>query len=151
MAVLPVEVPVTATSTAHVRHGGVDEARFVRAFESEIAATKTRIGDRTVSTNFLRRRHAFADENRNRCRRFWIRSPSTGSVAPDVEVTLEPTRPASKKSVSRLSLSRRQSCVARVQALDDQSLKELGRLHTAQEALDAVAIARAASTVIRSI
>ena len=30
-----------------------------------------------------------------------------------------------------------------VQALDDASLKELGRLHTAQEALDAVAIARA--------
>ena len=31
-----------------------------------------------------------------------------------------------------------------VQALDDASLKELGRLHTAQEALDAVAIARKA-------
>ena len=31
-----------------------------------------------------------------------------------------------------------------VQALDDASLKELGRLHTAHEALDAVAIARAA-------
>ena len=31
-----------------------------------------------------------------------------------------------------------------VQALDDAALKELGRLHTAQEALDAVAIARAA-------
>ena len=29
-----------------------------------------------------------------------------------------------------------------VQALDDASLKELGRLHTAQEALDAVAVAR---------
>ena len=31
-----------------------------------------------------------------------------------------------------------------MQALDDAALKELGRLHTAQEALDAVAIARAA-------
>ncbi len=31
-----------------------------------------------------------------------------------------------------------------MQALDDASLKELGRLHTAQEALDAVAIARQA-------
>ena len=29
-----------------------------------------------------------------------------------------------------------------MQALDDASLKELGRMHTAQEALDAVAIAR---------
>ena len=31
-----------------------------------------------------------------------------------------------------------------VQALDDAALKELGRLHTAQEALEAVAVARAA-------
>src|SRR5690606_20761834 len=30
-----------------------------------------------------------------------------------------------------------------VQALDDKALAELGRLHTAQEALDAVAVARA--------
>jgi len=38
-----------------------------------------------------------------------------------------------------------------VQALDDQSLKELGRLHTAQEALDAVAIrARLRPLFVRS-
>ena len=30
---------------SHVRHGGVDESRFVRAFENEIAATAARIGD----------------------------------------------------------------------------------------------------------
>ena len=67
------------------------------------------------------------------------------SVAPDVEVTLEAnptsveaTRFAGYRTagVNRVSLG--------VQALDDASLKELGRLHTAQEALDAVAIARKA-------
>src|SRR6201999_464311 len=64
-------------------------------------------------------------------------------VAPDVEVTLEAnptsveaTRFAGYRAagVNRVSLG--------VQALDDASLKELGRLHSAREALDAVAIAR---------
>jgi oxygen-independent coproporphyrinogen-3 oxidase len=66
-------------------------------------------------------------------------------VASDVEVTLE-ANPTSVEAtrfrgyrtagVNRVSLG--------VQALDDASLKALGRLHTAREALDAVAIARAA-------
>src|SRR5258706_9391340 len=65
------------------------------------------------------------------------------SVAPDVEVTVE-ANPTSVEAtrfrgyraagVNRVSLG--------VQALDDRALKELGRLHTAQEALDAVAVAR---------
>jgi oxygen-independent coproporphyrinogen-3 oxidase len=60
-----------------------------------------------------------------------------------VEVTLE-ANPTSVEAtrfrgyrtagVNRVSLG--------VQALDDAALKELGRLHTAQEALDAVAVAR---------
>jgi oxygen-independent coproporphyrinogen-3 oxidase len=64
-------------------------------------------------------------------------------VAPDVEVTLE-ANPTSVEAtrfrgyraagVNRVSLG--------VQALDDIALKELGRLHTAHEALDAVAVAR---------
>lgn len=67
------------------------------------------------------------------------------SVAGDVEVTLE-ANPTSVEAtrfrgyrtagVNRVSLG--------VQALDDASLKALGRLHTAQEALDAVKIARSA-------
>src|SRR4029079_14241704 len=65
------------------------------------------------------------------------------TVPPGVEVTLqanptsvEATRFRGYRSagVHRVSLG--------VQARDDGSLKELGRLHTAQEALDAVAIAR---------
>ena len=64
-------------------------------------------------------------------------------VASDVEVTLEAnptsveaTRFAGYRTagVNRVSLG--------VQALDDASLKMLGRLHSAREALDAVAIAR---------
>src|SRR6195952_5726650 len=64
-------------------------------------------------------------------------------VADDVEVTLE-ANPTSVEAtrfrgyraagVNRVSLG--------VQALDDGALKELGRLHTAQEALAAVAVAR---------
>jgi putative oxygen-independent coproporphyrinogen III oxidase len=64
-------------------------------------------------------------------------------VAADVEVTLEanPTSVEASRfrgyrsaGVNRVSLG--------VQALDDASLKVLGRLHSAREALDAVAIAR---------
>ncbi len=127
---------------SHVRHGGVDEARFVRAFEAEIATTAARIGPRTVTTMF------FGGGTPS------LMQPSTvsaildavakhWSVAPDVEVTLE-ANPTSVEAtrfrgyraagVNRVSLG--------VQALDDASLKELGRLHSAQEALDAVAIAR---------
>lgn len=64
-------------------------------------------------------------------------------VAADVEVSLE-ANPTSVEAtrfhgyraagVNRVSLG--------VQALDDASLKALGRLHTAREALDAVAVAR---------
>src|SRR5258708_40339818 len=38
---------------SHVRHGGVDEARFVRAIRTELAATAARVPDRTVSTIFF--------------------------------------------------------------------------------------------------
>jgi putative oxygen-independent coproporphyrinogen III oxidase len=65
-------------------------------------------------------------------------------VAPDAEITLE-ANPTSVEAtrfrgyraagVNRVSLG--------VQALDDRALAELGRLHSAREALDAVAIARA--------
>src|SRR5262249_40571970 len=67
------------------------------------------------------------------------------TVAPDVEVTLE-ANPTSVEAtrfrgyraagVNRVSLG--------VQALDGDELRALGRMHTAKEALAAVAIARAA-------
>src|ERR1700751_2551476 len=127
---------------SHVRHAAIDEARHVRAFTAEIAATATRRPGRTVSTIF------FGGGTPS------LMQPATvgaildaigmhWSIAPDAEVTLEAnptsveaTRFAGYRAagVNRVSLG--------VQALDDVSLKELGRLHSAREALDAVAIAR---------
>jgi putative oxygen-independent coproporphyrinogen III oxidase len=129
---------------SHVRHTGIDEERYVRAFAAEIATTAQRTGPRTVSTIFMGggtpslMKPATVGAILDTIGKHW-------SVAPDVEVTLEAnptsveaTRFAGYRAagVNRVSLG--------VQALDDASLKELGRLHTAQEALDAVKIARAA-------
>jgi len=128
---------------SHVRHAAIDETRFLRAFETEIAATAERAPGRTVSSIFLGGGTPS------------LMQPGTVGaildaigkrwpVARDVEVSLEanPTSVEASRfrgyrsaGVNRVSLG--------VQALDDASLKELGRLHTAQEALDAVAIARA--------
>jgi putative oxygen-independent coproporphyrinogen III oxidase len=129
---------------SHVRHAAVDEERFARAFAREIETTAARTPGREVSSIFLgggtpslMQPHtvgAILDAIGKHWR-----------VASDVEVTLE-ANPTSVEAtrfrgfrvagVNRVSLG--------VQALDDASLKALGRLHTAQEALDAVAIARAA-------
>ena len=127
---------------SHVRHSGVDEARFVRAFEAEIAATAARVPGHTVSSIFFGggtpslMRPASVQAILDAIALHW-------SVAANVEVTLE-ANPTSVEAtrfrgyraagVNRVSLG--------VQALDDAALKELGRLHTVQEALDAVAVAR---------
>ncbi len=127
---------------SHVRHGGVDETRYLRAYETEIAATAERIGARTVSSIFFGggtpslMQPATVQTILDSIAKHW-------TVAPDVEVTLE-ANPTSVEAtrfrgyraagVNRVSLG--------VQSLNDAALKELGRLHTAQEALDAVAVAR---------
>src|SRR5262245_15527964 len=127
---------------SHVRHAAVDEARFLRAFEREVATTAARVPGRTVSSIFLGggtpslMQAETVGAILDAIGRHW-------SVAPGAEVTLE-ANPTSVEAtrfrgyraagVNRVSLG--------VQALDDGALKELGRLHTAQEALDAVAIAR---------
>ena len=129
---------------SHVRHAAIDEARFVRAFETEIAYSAARAPGRTVTSIF------FGGGTPS------LMQPSTvgaildavgkqWTVAPNAEVTLE-ANPTSVEAtrfkgyraagINRVSLG--------VQALDDASLKALGRLHTAREALDAVAIARSA-------
>jgi oxygen-independent coproporphyrinogen-3 oxidase len=127
---------------SHVRHGGYDEARYVRAVEAELAANASRTPGRTVSTVFFGggtpslMQPSSVQAILDAIAKHW-------SVSPDVEVTLEanPTsveaarfRGYRSAGVNRVSLG--------VQALDDAALKELGRLHTAQEALDAVAVAR---------
>jgi len=127
---------------SHVRHAAVDEARFTRAFAAEIAATAARVPARTVSTIFFGggtpslMQPATVGAILDAVARHW-------PVASDVEVTLEanPTsveaarfRGFRSAGVNRVSLG--------VQALDDGALRELGRLHSAREALDAVAVAR---------
>jgi len=129
---------------SHVRHAAIDEARYVRAFAAEIAATAARVPGRTVSTIFFGggtpslMQPATVGAILEAIAKHW-------SIAPDVEVTLE-ANPTSVEAtrfrgyrvagVNRVSLG--------VQALNDAELKALGRLHTSQEALDAVAIARKA-------
>ena len=129
---------------SHVRHTAIDEERFARAFAREIETTAARAPSREVTSIFLgggtpslmqpQTVGAILDA----IGRHW-------RVAPDAEITLEanPTSVEASRfagyraaGVNRVSLG--------VQALDDASLKSLGRLHSAQEALDAVAIARAA-------
>jgi putative oxygen-independent coproporphyrinogen III oxidase len=129
---------------SHVRHAEIDETRFVRAFAAEIAATAARAPGRTVSTIFFGggtpslMRPETVGAILDTVAQHW-------AVAPDVEVTLEAnptsveaTRFAGYRAagVNRVSLG--------VQALDDAALKALGRMHTADEALAAVAIARGA-------
>ena len=127
---------------SHVRHAGVDEARFARAFAAEIAATAARLPGRTVSTIFFGggtpslMQPATVGAVLDAVARHW-------PIAGDVEVSLE-ANPTSVEAtrfrgfraagINRVSLG--------VQALDDAALKALGRLHSAQEALEAVAIAR---------
>jgi oxygen-independent coproporphyrinogen-3 oxidase len=127
---------------SHVRREPIDEPRFVRAFAAEIAATAARVPGRTVSTIFFGggtpslMQPATIAAVLDAVARHW-------SVAPDAEITLE-ANPTSVEAtrfrgyrtagVNRVSLG--------VQALDDRVLTELGRLHTAREALDAVGIAR---------
>jgi putative oxygen-independent coproporphyrinogen III oxidase len=129
---------------SHVRHTGIDVERYVRAFAAEIATTAQRAPGRTVSTIFMGggtpslMKPETVGAILDTIGKHW-------TVAPDVEVTLE----ANPTSVEATRLSGyRAAGVNRVslgvQALDDASLKELGRLHTAQEALDAVKIARKA-------
>ena len=127
---------------SHVRHAAIDEPRFARAFAAEIAATAARAPGRTVSSIFFGggtpslMQPATIAAVLNSISRHW-------HVAADAEITLE-ANPTSVEAarfrgyrlagVNRVSLG--------VQALDDRALGALGRLHSAREALDAVAIAR---------
>ena len=127
---------------SHVRRDPIDEPRFLRAFHNEITATGERTRGRTVSTIFFGggtpslMQPATIAGVLNSIARQW-------RVADDVEVTLEanPTSVEAERfrgyraaGVNRVSLG--------VQSLDDRALAELGRMHTAPEALDAVAVAR---------
>ncbi len=136
--------PYIAIFNSHVRHAPIDEQRFARAFAREIETTAARTPGREVSSIFL----GGGTPSLMQPQTVGAILDAIGKhwrVSPDAEVTLE-ANPTSVEAtrfrgyrtagVNRVSLG--------VQALDDASLKALGRLHTAREALDAVAIARKA-------
>ncbi len=128
---------------SHVRHGGIDQDRLLAAYVKELTHFAAIAPERRVTSIF-----------------FGGGTPSlmaprvTGAILEaiarhwtldnEAEITLE-ANPTSVEAenfkgyaaagVNRLSLG--------VQALDDGSLKALGRMHTANEALEAFALARA--------
>jgi putative oxygen-independent coproporphyrinogen III oxidase len=127
---------------SHVRRGDVDEDRFVEAFLTEIDHRAALAPGREVRSVFFcggtpsLMAPSTVEAILGRIAKRW-------TLAKDAEITLEanPTSVEASRfksfkaaGVNRVSLG--------VQALDDASLKALGRLHSAREALDAVAIAR---------
>ena len=127
---------------SHVRLQPPDQARFVAAFRREIAHRAALAPGRTVSSIFFGGGTPSLMEGRtvgailDAIGEHW-------SIDPHCEVSLE-ANPTSVEAgrfadfraagVNRVSLG--------VQALNDADLKALGRMHSTQEALDAVAIAR---------
>ncbi|MCJ2071721.1 radical SAM family heme chaperone HemW [Methylobacterium sp. J-030] len=128
---------------SHVRHARVDEPRFLDAFRAEIDHAAARTPGRTVTSIFLGGGTPS------------LMQPATVAglldavaahwpVAKDAEITLE-ANPSSVEAarfrgyraagVNRVSLG--------VQALDDASLRALGRLHDVGQARDAIRVAQA--------
>ena len=127
---------------SHVRHGGVDEARFLAGYLTELRHFARRAPERMVTSIF------FGGGTPSLMRPGTVSTileaiADHWTVADDVEITLE-ANPTSVEAanfagyrsagVNRLSLG--------VQALNDQSLKALGRQHTAAEALQALDLAK---------
>jgi putative oxygen-independent coproporphyrinogen III oxidase len=127
---------------SHVRHGGIEEAKFLGAYRSELQHFAGLAPGRTVTSIFfgggtpslmgVRTVAAILDE-----------IGAQWTVATDAEITLEAnptsveaTRFAGYRTagVNRVSLG--------VQSLEDESLKALGRMHTSEEALAALAVAK---------
>jgi putative oxygen-independent coproporphyrinogen III oxidase len=127
---------------SHVRHQPVDQPRFAAAFAREMATMRERTGRRTVSSIFLGggtpslMQPETVASILNEIARNW-------HVPDDIEITLE-ANPTSVEAdrfrgyraggVNRVSLG--------VQALNDPDLSRLGRMHSADEALVAIKLAR---------
>ena len=127
---------------SHVRHGGIDEGRFLAAYLTELGHFASLAPGRSVSSIF------FGGGTPSLMRPSSVAAILAAiakhwRIAPNAEITLE-ANPTSVEvenfagyrsaGVNRLSLG--------VQALDDQSLKALGRRHSANEALAALALAK---------
>jgi putative oxygen-independent coproporphyrinogen III oxidase len=127
---------------SHVRHGGIDQGKFLAAYLAELTHFASLARHRVVSSIFFGggTPSLMAPETvaaiLDRIAELW-------PIAADAEITLE-ANPTSVEAgrfagyraagVNRVSLG--------VQSLDDASLKALGRKHTSDEALAALAIAK---------
>jgi len=127
---------------SHVRHEKPDEARYARAIATELASLKPRTHSKEVTSIFFGggtpslMQPSTVQSVLDEIARHW-------TISKDAEITLEanPTSVEAERfrgyraaGVNRVSLG--------VQALDDGSLKNLGRMHSAAEALAAVEVAR---------
>lgn len=127
---------------SHVRHQKPDEPRFAKAIAAELAHIAPRTEARQVTSIFFGggtpslMQPQTVQHVLDEIVRHW-------PIADGAEITLEanPTSVEAERfrgyraaGVNRVSLG--------VQALDDASLRSLGRLHSAQEALAAVKVAR---------
>ena len=127
---------------SHVRHGGIDEARFLAGYLQELRHFASLTSGRAVTSIFFGggtpslMRPATVSAILDAIAGHW-------HLQGDAEITLE-ANPTSVEAenfagyrsagVNRLSLG--------VQALDDRSLKALGRQHNAEEALAALTLAK---------
>jgi oxygen-independent coproporphyrinogen-3 oxidase len=127
---------------SHVRAGGIDEARFLAAYLRELRHWAELAPGRAVGSIFLGggtpslMSGATVGSVLDEIGRLW-------AIEASVEVTLE-ANPSSVEAgrfrdyraagVNRVSLG--------VQSLDDAVLRSLGRLHTAEEARQAIGVAR---------
>lgn len=127
---------------SHVRHQPVDQQRFATAFAREMETMRARTGPRTVTSIFLGggtpslMEPATVGAVLDSVARNW-------TVPSGIEVTLE-ANPSSVEAqrfagyrdagVNRVSLG--------VQALNDADLRFLGRLHSVEQALGAIRLAR---------
>ncbi len=127
---------------SHVRHHQVDQPRFAAAFAREMRTIRQRTGPRTVTSIFLGGGTPSLMEPAT-VERLLNEIAANWSIADGVEVTLE-ANPSSVEAerfrgyraagVNRVSMG--------VQALNDQDLRRLGRLHNVEEALKAIGLAR---------
>ena len=139
---------------SHVRHGGWDEARFLRAYLAELDWTAARMAGNGQGATSAAAEHGVASIFFGGGTPSLMQPETVAAIidhigrlwplAPDAEITLE-ANPGSVEAgrfrgyreagVNRVSLG--------LQSLHDDELRRLGRIHTVAEAKAAVGIAQA--------
>jgi putative oxygen-independent coproporphyrinogen III oxidase len=127
---------------SHVRHGGINEARFRSAYLAELDHMRNLTGPREVSSIF------FGGGTPSRmlpetCAAILERIAKNWSVAPGTEITLEanPTSVEADRFAGFRAAGVNRASVG-LQAMNDADLKALGRTHDAKEGLSALLIAK---------